>query len=367
MLKCLVSFLFALALAMPAWSESMSPEDLTAKLETVRDKAGLVALGAVVADADGQILALAVTGDRVRGKGAAAQPDDAWHIGSNTKMLTALLYGRLVERGEARWGATLPELLPDLADEMDAAWSDITIEDLLAHRSGMAANPGVTWFLTSRASSNTVEAQRTSLARAALAKPPKTEPGSFTYSNYGYMVAGAALDRIAERMGHQNYESLFLAELVPSGEGWGFGPPPEGIEGHRKGLFGGLKGQGAGLDADNPPALAPAGTLHVPLEAHARLLSRFLTPDETVAKLLMPYPDEASDYALGWGVVSDSPSGAALGHSGSNTMWLSTVRLYPDAGVVVIVNTNSFSEKGVQALNGLAEDLAAAYGAASQD
>ena len=369
MLRGLVSSLLLLTttLVMPALADPMSSEELAERLETVRDEAGLVALGAVVANAEGEILALAVTGDRVRGEGDAVQPDDAWHIGSNTKMLTALLYGRLVEQGEAKWGATLPELLPDLAGEMDAAWSDITIEDLFAHRSGMAANPGITWLLTSRSSSSPVDAQRTSLAKGVLSKPPRTEPGTFTYSNFGYMVAGAALDRIATRLGHENYEALFLSELVPEGEGWGFGPPSDGIEGHRKGLFGGLKGVGTGLDADNPPALAPAGTLHVPLAAHARFLVTFLTPDATETKLLTPYPDAESDYALGWGIIPAGKLGPVLGHSGSNTAWLSTIHILPEQGLVIIVNTNSFSRNASSAMNGFSSELAQAFASAAED
>ncbi|HCX11076.1 MAG TPA: hypothetical protein DHU81_12225, partial [Hyphomonas sp.] len=47
-----------------------------------------MALGAVIANADGDILGLAVDGARVQGKRGAVQQGDAWHIGSNTKMLT---------------------------------------------------------------------------------------------------------------------------------------------------------------------------------------------------------------------------------------------------------------------------------------
>ena len=367
MIRIAIIALCACLAPVSSWAAPLSDAALEEKLETVRKEAGLVALGAIVANADGDVLGLAVTGTRRAGKPDAARPGDAWHIGSNTKMLTALLYGRLVEQGHAAWGATLPELLPDLAGEMDPAWQAVTIEDLLSHRSGLPANPGLVWFLTSRSSEDPVETQRTRLARTFLSKPPETDPGSFTYSNLGYMIAGAAIDRIAQATGQENYEALFLDSLGPAEEGWGFGPPPEGIQGHGKGLFGKLKAQGTGPGADNPPALAPAGTLHVPLAAHAGLLSSFLTPDETEAKLLSPYPGAASDYALGWGVIPDGASGPAFGHSGSNTMWLSTVRLYPEAEIVVIVNTNSFSETGVQALGRLAADLAADYGALPQD
>ncbi|MEZ5947204.1 MAG: serine hydrolase domain-containing protein [Hyphomonas sp.] len=336
-------------------------EELHQQLERVRAEAGLVALGAVVADADGNILGLAVTGERRNGSGDPAQPEDAWHIGSNTKMLTALLYGRLVEQGEAEWGATLPELFPDLASGMDPAWRGVTIEDLFAHRSGLAPNPGALWFLTSRASKASLPAQRSKLAAGFLFQSPRGETGDFAYSNLGYMIAGAAIDRIARRLGQNSYEDLFLSMLIPDGEGWGFGPPPEGIEGHVRGLFGKMKAAGKGPEADNPPGLGPAGTLHVPLAAHARLLSRFLTPDATQSRLLAPYPDDASHYALGWGVTQLDGFGRVYGHNGSNTMWLSAVLLVPEAGLVVIVNTNSYTEEGSTAVNALSRDLVALY------
>jgi D-alanyl-D-alanine carboxypeptidase len=361
MFRAIIPLLVLAVLGLPSRAAPLSPEQLQQKVESVREEAGLVGLGAVIADAQGDILGLAVDGDRVKGRRDAVQPGDAWHIGSNTKMLTALLYGRLVEQGEAEWGATLPELLPDLADDMDPAWSAVTIEHLLSHSSGLAANPGMMWFLTSRTSDEPVAAQRTKLAKAFLSKPPAGEIGIFTYSNLGYMIAGSILDRAAMRRGHENYEALFLSTLVPAGEGWGFGPPPVGVEGHAKGLLGGLKGQGKGLKADNPPALAPAGTLHVPLAAHARVLSAFLEPDAIHQKLLTPYPDEESTYALGWGIFAPGAYGRFYAHNGSNTMWLSSVSLVPEAGLVVIVNTNSFSDAATAAVNQLAQELTEAY------
>ena len=233
---------FVLSLtAIPALAAPLADAALRDKLEGVRREAGLVELGAVVANADGEILAVAVTGERRRGSGDAAEPGDAWHIGSNTKMLTALLYARLVDAGAARWGATLPELFPDLAAEMDPTWQGVTIEHLLSHRSGLPANAGTGWFIASRFDTADMKTQRTKLAKSFLSAAPSGETGTFEYSNLGYMIAGAALDRIAAAQGKRAYEDLFLSEIAPKGEGWGFGPPQSGIEGHAAGLFGGLK------------------------------------------------------------------------------------------------------------------------------
>ena len=48
-------------------------------------------------------------------------------------------------------------------------------------------------------------------------------------------------------------------------------------------------------------------------------------------------------------------------HNGSNTIWFSTVRLYPELGLVVIVNTNSYSDKAVKAGVALSVQLTELY------
>jgi D-alanyl-D-alanine carboxypeptidase len=361
-----VYVLFSASLAMIAAGQMPDNHSLKEKLVAARADAKLVALGAVIVGADGKVIAVAVDGERRSGSGEAAEITDAWHIGSNTKMLTALLYARLVERGEAGWAARLPELLPDLAGEMHPGWADVTIEDLLSHRAGLPANADFRWMFSSVFDERALPAQRTALARKLFAAAPTRPRGEFLYSNVGYMIVGAAIDRIAAaqpgaRSG-ASYETLFTDILIAGAPenaqtGWGFGPPPAGIEGHRSGMFGRAKPQGKEAGADNPPALSSAGTAHVPMIPHAVLLSTFLTPDRTEQRLLTPYPSTQSEYAFGWGVRDDDIAGRVYTHAGSNTMWLSTVTLAPDLGVVVIVNTNQFSDKTRAAARQLADDI----------
>ena len=111
-------------------------KDLIEQVSAAKAEHDLIALGAVIASSEG-LLALSVDGLRARDETDPVQPEDKWHLGSNTKALTALLYCQLVERGLANWSATLPELFPDLAKEMDPAWTETTIEDLFAHRTGL--------------------------------------------------------------------------------------------------------------------------------------------------------------------------------------------------------------------------------------
>jgi CubicO group peptidase (beta-lactamase class C family) len=345
--------------------------DLQAQVERVRTDYGLVAMGAVVATSEAGVVALAVSGERAKGRADPVQPSDAWHIGSNTKMLTALLYARLVEAGHADWGATLPELFPALAAEMDAGWRKVTIEDLLSHRSGAAPNASLAWMLGSKASKQSLPVQRANLARTVLTAPPAGKPGEFTYSNLGYILAGGAIERLAAGTPSpeaKSYELLmreYVIAKAPAGAGlgFGFGPPRSGIEGHAPGLFGfGVTAQGRGAGADNPAALGPAGTAHHSLRGHALMLLSFLEgpralPEAIRKKLLTHYPDQASDYGLGWANSMHDEAGRIYMHAGSNTVWLSQVVLAPDHGAVIIVNTNQHNPKAEKAVRELTEFL----------
>lgn len=339
-------------MTVPANSEPISANsgNLRTLLDTARTEHGLVGLGAVIATPQDGIVALAVTGDRMRG-GDPVQEGDAWHLGSNTKMLTALAWARLVESGSARWGMALDEIFE--GEDLHPNWQDVTIEDLLSHRSGAAPNPGMGWTLGAVMSSAPVEAQRAKLVSATLRKAPAGKRGTFTYSNLGYIIAGRAIEVQAARAGNtgkQTYEQLMQTLVIArapkgAGQGFGFGPPQSGIQGHKKGMFGGLKPAGTGADADNPSAFASAGTAHISLKGHALLLLPFVEGPSALPlairqKLMTPYPDAKADYALGWGIGRDAEGGTLYLHAGSNTMWLSQVVLAPEPGAVIIINTN---------------------------
>ena len=67
----------------------------------------------------------------------AAELDDAWHIGSDAKAMTATLAARLVEQGKIRWDTSLAEGLPELAGAMHEAHKPVTLRQLLGHRGGV--------------------------------------------------------------------------------------------------------------------------------------------------------------------------------------------------------------------------------------
>jgi len=312
--------------------------------DEVREESMVTALGIAIVRADGPPQ-IAVSGERVRGAGDPVQADDLWHLGSNTKAMTALLYADLVEQGELSWDASLPDLFPDFADTMHPAWSDVTIEHLLSHRAGVG-DVDTDWLQLSHMSAAPMTEQRAATVRAILSGGPVNSVGDYAYSNLGYIIAGAAMEQATG----QPWEDLMRAGLpgdLLGEDHWGFGPPQGAQpEGH---YMAGLTRTPAGqtwMSADNPRALGPAGTVHASLESWAGFARAFLPgagllSEEARLKLTSP-PAPDAGYALGWGLYSDE-SGTVLQHAGSNTMWLAQIMIMPEDDVAILVVTNEFN------------------------
>src|SRR5690606_4976564 len=132
----------------------------------------------------------------------------------------------------------------------------------------------------------------------------------------------------------------------------GFGAPatPGEIDqpwGHTEGLFRGLKAVPPGPQADNPPAIGPAGTVHCSVIDLAKYAAFHLAGEQGASELVnaasfKKLPTSAGDdYALGWVVLERNwAGGRALMHNGSNTMFYLVVWMAPERNCAVIVATN---------------------------
>jgi CubicO group peptidase (beta-lactamase class C family) len=74
-----------------------------ALLEPIRSKYKLPALAGAIVTSRG-LTAIGVTGVRKTGTDVAVTVDDTWHLGSDTKAMTAVLIGLVVEQGHAEMG-----------------------------------------------------------------------------------------------------------------------------------------------------------------------------------------------------------------------------------------------------------------------
>ncbi len=337
-----------------------------AVLDKVFTEKATVALAGGVVTRDGLVWS-GVRGMRQVGGNDPATLDDRWHLGSNTKAMTAALYARLVEQGRAAWDSPLSSLFPDAA--IDPAWSGVTLNDFIQHRAGLkdADALGAVFFMTSRGDPRPWPVQRRAIAEAALAKPPTGAKGVFEYANVNYILVGAAIEQITGG----SWEDAMRAEVfTPLGlTSAGFGAPAHSMNGGANAW--GHQGEGAARVAmnptdpgsDNPLALGPAGTAHMSMADYATWLKVFLTDGggwlkpESISALSTPSAGGDPPYGGGWIVQPHAAwaSGPVLAHEGSNTLWHAVAAVAPGRGVALIGLSNQ--GPAVAAANGLMPGL----------
>jgi CubicO group peptidase (beta-lactamase class C family) len=175
------------------------------------------------------------------------------------------------------------------------------------------------------------------LVASVVGQPVAQAVGSFTYSNAGYIILGA----IVERAAHKPWEQLIRDELfTPLGmTGCGFGPPTGAQPwGHRAGS---QPVDPTTPEADNPPALGPAGTVHCSLADWGKFLTLHAAQRQTLlATSTFEHLHTGEDYMAGWALMSPGPGYSVLAHDGSNTMWFAIAILVPVAELAFAVVTN---------------------------
>lgn len=175
------------ALPLSNWPP-LTPDLLNGK----RVKADIPAIGA--AWSRGEKSGVVVKGVRSSDTTIAVQPDDQWHWGSVTKSMTATLCARLVEAGVIRWDTRVGQVLDAPNAQVPETYRDATLLHLLSHRAGLQHTVKMT-DLTFEL--DDAREERLRYVRAALEQKPTGAVGEkMAYSNNGYVVVGAMLERL---------------------------------------------------------------------------------------------------------------------------------------------------------------------------
>jgi D-alanyl-D-alanine carboxypeptidase len=336
-------------LAQPVWAQSVVNDPALAELaENARVESGAPAVGILVWQ-DGE-QRVGVAGIREQGDDAPVTVDDYWHIGSNTKSMTATLVARLAEQGVINWDDTIGDVLGTEIENINPQFEALNFRHLLSHRSGIASNVNMVrmfQFRTQQVAGRAMGEQRLDYAAAVLSNDVVATPEEeFLYSNAGYVVAATMLEQITG----ESWELLLAREVFEPLDmmSAGFGSPGtadivDQPRGHVPGLLGGLSARTPGPTADNPLVMGPAGTVHASLADMAKYLSMHLAgargEDTTYLSReswqILHTPPFGGDYAMGWGVRGDT-----LLHAGSNTMWLVQFILRPEENLAIAVAFN---------------------------
>jgi len=324
-------------------SRARAEVPLAAILEPIRAKYHLPALAGAIFTTDG-VVEMAAVGVRKAGTAIPVTTDDLWHLGSETKMMTALMAGSFVAEGKLDWDTRVISFFPDMREKIPASMRDITLAQVLAHQAGLAENlpPAIRASLT-----GPLPEQRAEAARLMLASPAYA-PGTFHYANNDYILVGAILEKITGQPWEELMRERIFTPLHMDSAGFGGTgtvgqidqPWPHGAEGTPAPLN--------GPAMDNPAYMGPAATVHCSMTDWAKFLADQLRGGSGRPALLpasiyqrMQSAAPGSDYGFGWIIVPRSwAGGMMLSHAGSNTMNYAACWLAPARGFGVLVCSN---------------------------
>lgn len=321
-------------------------------VSAARDQHGVPALAAATVDGGG-LTAIGAAGVRVDGEDDAVTTGDAFHLGSDTKAMTATLAAILVEEGVLSWDLTLAEAFPDVDVHVDLA--EVTLEDLLTHSSGLTGSiagdhPDLWQGLWDRTDA---PAARVWLAEQLLVRPPDGRRGVYLYSNAAFTLAGAAMEAVTG----ESWEDLLADRVLePLGmDGCGFGAPrgtqPWGHRIYGEDLF---PITPEAIGSDNPVGISPAGAVHCPLADWGAFIALHLRGGRGEDTEILPaasfdrlHTPRLSDVAMGW-FVTERPwaEGPVLNHAGSNTLWYAVAWLDPEGDAAYLGVSNVAGTRG---------------------
>ncbi|MDC0715722.1 serine hydrolase domain-containing protein [Nannocystis bainbridge] len=323
-----------------------------------------LAVGVVV---DGQLVFGEGFGVRNVDEGGAVDIHTAFRIGSITKVFSGMTALRLGDEGLLDLDAPAANVLPELATLVypSADARPMTVRDILTHTAGLPRDPDLP--LSGGGQPHTRDAVMQAIDGLSLVRPPGI--GS-EYSNLGFVLLGHVLaaaggepfgdvirDLVLQPLGM--HETVWQASDLPAGQRTRGHAVVDGkvvatTSGGHSALSaaGGLWSTVADmarfvafqLDAWPPRGDAESGPLARSTVREAqrlRALRSFrarTTADEAAAGGI---EGGASGVGFPWSVGHNCEAAYVVGHNGALEGYFATIRLFPHAGVGVIVLANA--------------------------
>lgn len=304
---------------------------------------------AVVIVYNDQIIYMKPLGVKKIGEPDPIDIDTLFQIGSCTKAFTATAIASLVDKGIMTWDDTARGYYPDHSyfDLYDPQVADeITIRDLLSHRSGLPQHAGTFHVLDFWYDFDET------LYRLRFLKPESEFRTKYAYQNILLALAGyASGDATGMSWDDVMKQEIFLPlEMFTSTTNLqGYLNSPNHASGHRI-----INGQTHYVDPINLDPMGPAGTISASIKELANWL-RFqlnmgkfngqqIVSSQSLAEthqphiLIKEYPQFNLSYGLGWLVYTGSYN--AVEHTGSTRTFNSNTYVLNSENLGMIVITN---------------------------
>jgi CubicO group peptidase (beta-lactamase class C family) len=309
---------------------------------------------------DGKVVVVKGYGVRKLGESVPVDEDTAFAIGSNTKAFTTACLAMLVDEGKITWDDPVYQRLPGFVMYDPYVSHEITIRDLLTHRSGMGLGEGDLLFFP-----RTTYTRTEVIHQLRYMKPASSFRSRFAYDNLLYLAAGQIIpavtgtswddfvqQRILARLGMNNSNTSVTA--FKSGGNFAF---PHTV----------VDGKLQVVDFMNLDNAAPGGSINssaadmakwviVQLnrgklpDSDTRLFSEKQSEEMWTPQTILPIPEPPAplaalkanfgDYGLGW-MMRDYQGRKLILHSGGVIGYVSRVALVPQEKLGVVILTNA--------------------------
>jgi CubicO group peptidase (beta-lactamase class C family) len=308
---------------------------------------------------DGKIMVAKGYGVRKLGDPTAVDEFTMFGIGSNTKAFTTAALATLVDEHKLSWDDPVYQRLPGFVMYDPYVSHEMTIRDLLTHRSGMGLGEGDLLFWP-----HTTYTREEVIHQLRYMKPVSSFRSHYAYDNLLYMTAGQIIpavtgtswdDYIRQRifaplgMSHSNVSN---AEFK-SGDDYAF--PHSRVDGKLQVIpFEPLDNAGP-AGAINSCAADMAKWVQLQLNRgkftgrEGRLFAEQQSKEMWSGQTILPVGDPPqplaglkanfADYALGWG-LRDYHGRKLIGHTGGVAGFVSRVMLVPEENLGVVILTN---------------------------
>ncbi len=140
--------------------------------------------------------------------------NDRFHIGSNTKAMTAFVIAKYVEKEKLKWATKFFDIFPEWKSNSKEDYYNITLQDLLSHRSKIQAfqgdnDPAIPDL------KGTKQEKRSQFGKFVLTLNPVeiNSTNKFNYSNAGYTLATLMLEKVTQKSWEELVEKVINKDL----------------------------------------------------------------------------------------------------------------------------------------------------------
>ena len=158
---------------------------------------------------DGKVVATRGFGVRKLGASATVDGKTLFEVASNSKAFTAVALSMLVDEGKLAWDDPVIKHLPDFQMHDAYVTREMTVRDLLVHRSGLGLGAGdLLWWPTTQFTTDEI------IQQLRHVRPATSFRSAYAYDNLLYIVAGKI---IAQKSGRSWGDTVRERILKPVG------------------------------------------------------------------------------------------------------------------------------------------------------